>query len=116
MLNEKNQCNTKTSEPTGLEPATSAVTGQEKPNFGEKGWRLHWDARDFLSCALGPDVMEDECGDNQTKKDSNNTVADVIEICIRRVTLKDAVEESECARLSELREFVIVRRLCRRVC
>ncbi len=40
--------------------------------------------------------MEDECGDNQTKKDSNNTVADVIEICIRRVTLKDAVEESEC--------------------
>ena len=39
--------------------------------------------------------MEDECGDNQTKKDPNNTVADIIEICIRRVTLKDAVEKSE---------------------
>jgi hypothetical protein len=45
--------------------------------------------------ALGPDVMEDESGDDQTKKDSNNTVTDVIEICIRRIPLKDAVEKSE---------------------
>jgi len=40
--------------------------------------------------------MEDESGDDQTKKDSNNSVADVIEISVGRVTLKDAVEESEC--------------------
>ncbi len=39
--------------------------------------------------------MEDECGDNQTKKDSNNTVADVIEVCVGRIPLKDAVEKSE---------------------
>jgi hypothetical protein len=34
----------------------------------------------FDSCPLGPDVIEDECGDEESKKDSNNTVADVIEI------------------------------------
>jgi hypothetical protein len=39
--------------------------------------------------------LEDESGNDQTKKDSNNTVADVIEICIRRIPLKDAVEKSE---------------------
>ena len=39
--------------------------------------------------------MEDEPGDDQTKKDSNNAVADVIEICIRRIPLKNAVEKSE---------------------
>src|SRR5437660_2254395 len=46
--------------------------------------------------ALGPDVLKDEAGDDQTKKDSDDTIADVIEIGIGRVTLKDAVEESEC--------------------
>ncbi len=40
--------------------------------------------------------MEDECGDEESEKDSNNAIADVIEIGIGRVTLKDAVEESEC--------------------
>jgi hypothetical protein len=49
----------------------------------------------FDSSALGPDVLEDESGDDQTKKDSNNTVADIIEICIRRIPLKDANEERE---------------------
>jgi len=45
---------------------------------------------------FGPDVVEDECGDEESEKDSNNAIADVIEIGIGRVTLKDAVEESEC--------------------
>src|SRR5205823_7288871 len=46
--------------------------------------------------ALGPDVLKDEAGDDQTKKDSDDAIADVIEIGIGRVSLKDAVEESEC--------------------
>src|SRR6266853_3419813 len=48
------------------------------------------------SSALRPDVIEDEAGDDQTKKDSDDAIADVIEIGIGRVSLKDAVEESEC--------------------
>src|SRR2546429_767800 len=40
--------------------------------------------------------MEDKPGDDQTKKNSNDTIADVIEIGVGRVSLKDAVEESEC--------------------
>jgi hypothetical protein len=32
------------------------------------------------SSALGPDVIEEECGDEGSKKDSNDTIADVIEI------------------------------------
>ena len=39
----------------------------------------------FESSVLGPDVIEDECGDEQSKKDSNNAIADLIEIDIRRV-------------------------------
>src|SRR5206468_2840246 len=46
--------------------------------------------------ALRPDVSKDEAGDDQTKKDSDDAIANVIEIGIGRVTLKDAVEESEC--------------------
>src|SRR6266581_6065761 len=48
------------------------------------------------SSALLPDIIEDEAGDDQTKKDSDDAIADVIEIGIGRVSLKDAVEESEC--------------------
>jgi len=44
---------------------------------------------------FGPDVIEDECGDEESEKDSNDTIADVIEICIRRIPLKNAVEKSE---------------------
>jgi hypothetical protein len=51
---------------------------------------------DSISGALRPDILEDESGDEESKKDSNNTIADVIEIGIGRVSLKDAVEESEC--------------------
>jgi hypothetical protein len=40
--------------------------------------------------------MEDESGDDQTKKDSNDTIADVVEIGVGRVALEDAVEESKC--------------------
>jgi len=47
------------------------------------------------SSALWPEVIEDECGDEESEKDSSDTIADVIEIDIGRVTLKDAVE-SEC--------------------
>jgi hypothetical protein len=46
----------------------------------------------FDSGTLGPDIVEDECGDEESEKDSNDTIADVIEIDIWRVTLKDAVE------------------------
>jgi hypothetical protein len=45
--------------------------------------------------ALRPDVSEDESGDDETKENSNNAIADVIEICIGRITLEDAVEKSE---------------------
>src|SRR6266481_3239942 len=45
---------------------------------------------------LGPDVSEHESGDDKTEKNSDDAIADVIEIGIRRVTLKDAIEESEC--------------------
>ena len=36
----------------------------------------------FDSSALGPDVIEDECGGEESEKDSNDTIADVIEIGI----------------------------------
>src|SRR2546430_1274575 len=49
----------------------------------------------FDSFALGPDVLEDESRDDQTKKNSNDAVANVIEIGIGRVSLKDAVKECE---------------------
>src|SRR4051812_35498359 len=39
--------------------------------------------------------MEDEPGNDQTKKNSNDAVANVIEIGVGRVSLKDAVEECE---------------------
>src|SRR6266446_7972648 len=45
---------------------------------------------------VGPDVSEDESGGDKTEKNSDDAIADVIEIGIRRVTLKDAIEESEC--------------------
>jgi hypothetical protein len=47
------------------------------------------------SSALRPDVFENESGDDQTKKDSDDAIADVVEIGIGRVSLKDAIEESE---------------------
>jgi len=36
----------------------------------------------FDSSALGPDVVEDECGDEESEKDSNGPIADVIEIAL----------------------------------
>src|ERR1700747_1456257 len=45
--------------------------------------------------ALGPNVSEDQACDDETKKDSNHAIADVIEVRIGRITLEDAVEESE---------------------
>jgi len=51
---------------------------------------------DSTSGALGPDILEDESGDEESKKDSNDTIADVIEICVGRVALEDANEECEC--------------------
>src|SRR5437899_5973900 len=50
----------------------------------------------FDSSALGPDILEDKSGNDETEEDSDHAVADVIEICVGRVSLKDAVEESEC--------------------
>ena len=44
---------------------------------------------------LGPNVSEDDSGDDETEKNSNDAIADVIEICVGCITLEDAVEESE---------------------
>jgi hypothetical protein len=49
----------------------------------------------FDLSALRPDIIEDECGDEESKKDSNNTITDLVEICVGRITLKDADEEGE---------------------
>jgi len=40
--------------------------------------------------------MEDECDDGETEENSNDTISDVIEIGVGRVTLKDTVKEREC--------------------
>ena len=45
--------------------------------------------------ALRPDVSEDESGDDETEKNSNDAIADVVEIGVGRVTLENAVEKSE---------------------
>src|SRR5438132_11327289 len=50
----------------------------------------------FDSHAPGPDTFEDKSGNDETEEDSDHAIADVIEICVGRVPLKDAVEESEC--------------------
>ena len=44
---------------------------------------------------LGPDVSEYDAGDDETEENSNDAIADVIEVCVGRITLEDAVEESE---------------------
>src|ERR1700747_2648879 len=44
---------------------------------------------------LGPDVGKDDSGDDETEKNSDGAIADVIEICVWRKTLEDTVEESE---------------------
>jgi hypothetical protein len=41
-------------------------------------------------------MLEDESGDDESKKNSNNTIPDVIEICVGGVALEDANEECEC--------------------
>ena len=51
---------------------------------------------DSISGALGSDVMEDHASDSESNKNSNNTVTDFVEICVRPVALKDANEECDC--------------------
>ncbi len=46
--------------------------------------------------AFRPNVSEDEAGDDKAEEDSNDTIADVVEISIRRIALEDAVEKSKC--------------------
>ena len=59
------------------------------------------------SSALRPDVFEDKCGDEKSEKDSNDTIADVIEIGIGRIDFVGPASMAEIVRhrLSELREF-----------
>src|SRR5205823_14810670 len=45
--------------------------------------------------ALGPDILEDQPSDDEAKENSNDAIADVIEIGVGCVTLEDAVEKSE---------------------
>ena len=54
-----------------------------------------------------PDVIEDKCGDDESKKDSNNAIADVIEIDIGVIDFVGPSSMAEILRyrLSELREF-----------
>jgi hypothetical protein len=61
------------------------------------------------SSALWPDVIEDESGDEESEKDSNDTIADVIEIGIGRIDFVGPSSMAEILRhrLSELREFTI---------
>ena len=46
--------------------------------------------------ALRPNVSEDQACNDETEKDSDNAIADVIEISVGRITLEDTVEKSEC--------------------
>jgi hypothetical protein len=48
------------------------------------------------SSPFEPDVIEDECGDEESEKYSNDAIADVVEIGVGRLPLKDVVEECEC--------------------
>ena len=48
-----------------------------------------------IDSTFRPNVSEDKSGDDETKENSNDAIADVIEICVGRVTLEDAVEKSE---------------------
>jgi hypothetical protein len=50
---------------------------------------------DPISGAFGPDVLEDESGDEDSTRDYNDTIADVIEIDIGSGALEDAVEKSK---------------------
>jgi len=58
---------------------------------------------------FGPDVFEDESGDDESEKDSNDTIADVIEIDIgvRDFVRPSSMVEIVRHRLSQLREFAI---------
>ena len=49
-----------------------------------------------VDSVLRPNVSEDEAGDDKTEEDSNDAIADVVEISIRRIALEDAVEKSKC--------------------
>ena len=44
---------------------------------------------------LRPNVSEDDSSDDETEKNSNDAIADVIEVCVGRITLEDAVKVSE---------------------
>ena len=48
-----------------------------------------------VDSVLRPNVTEDDSGHDETKKNSNDAITDIIQICIGRITLEDAVEESE---------------------
>ena len=41
---------------------------------------------DSNSGPLGPDMLDDECGDEETNEDSN-AITDLVEICVWRVSL-----------------------------
>jgi hypothetical protein len=40
---------------------------------------------DSISGVLGPDVFEGDGGDEKPNKDFNNTITDLVEICVGRV-------------------------------
>src|SRR5258705_13487234 len=48
-----------------------------------------------VDSALRPNVPEDESGDDETEKNSNDAIADVIEVCVGRITLENAVGKRE---------------------
>jgi hypothetical protein len=58
--------------------------------------RLSQRVAQSVDSVLRPDVSEDESRDDETEKNSNDAIANVIEISIGRISLEDAVEKSKC--------------------
>jgi len=56
--------------------------------------RLSQRTSQSVDSALRPKVSEDESCDDETEKNSNDAIADVIEIGVGRVTLENAVEKA----------------------
>ena len=49
----------------------------------------------FNSDPLGPDVSEDQSGDDETEKDSDHAIANLVKIGIGCKSLEETVEERE---------------------
>ena len=55
-----------------------------------------WGGLETSNGSLGPDEIEDESRHHETEENSDDAIANIIEIGVWRIALEDAVEESEC--------------------